>query len=378
MIYSESKTPIPAGAYKSKYRDFTTDELLELDVKSILDEMTDKDEIMDLASKWLDAKIERNQNPTDCENARYNFCRIYNNCGGGCVIHQTAYCFLVGLGTGRTNIIDRGWRYLRECETDDWTCAFESPSNCPAPNNIAAAPNIFNAKEEDRFSSVDLFSRGMGSQFVRWAASDGFHTNTPFYVPPELEKIRSIHDDVRVWIVGHVERYLLRLNEKKNHTLLDFTKDIREKFIHPIAGIHVRRTDHRNEAPFRDLKDYVELAVKWFDSENVPEGERRIYLATDEKLVIEEARRDFTQFTWLNYEHDGKPSGFTNEFLDQGRSSMGGFYSLMSDWWFLSRTDHFIGTSSSQVGRMAYELSQNYHTDAGKWMESLDDPWYFP
>lgn len=137
------------------------------------------------ASKWLSAEIEKVQNPTNCDNAKWHLCVPYNNCGGGCVVHQLAYCFLVGFATHRITYIYDGWSYLRQCEGgSSWSCLFQPMTRCPIPNEVyqkdaAYESNIDGAK----VSTVTLFSRGVGANFVRWAASDGFHTNTPFWLP---------------------------------------------------------------------------------------------------------------------------------------------------------------------------------------------------
>jgi len=57
---------------------------------------------------------------------------------------------------------------------------------------------------------------------------------------------------------------------------------------------------------------------------------------------------------------------------------MAGTLALLSDWYFLQQVDFLVGTSSSQVTRMAYELMQPFHANASALFVSLDDPWYFP
>eukprot|EP01114_Cavostelium_apophysatum_P018265 TRINITY_DN5616_c0_g2_i1.p1 TRINITY_DN5616_c0_g2~~TRINITY_DN5616_c0_g2_i1.p1 ORF type:complete len:495 (+),score=94.59 TRINITY_DN5616_c0_g2_i1:42-1526(+) len=362
----------------------SVEEMMGKNIKKMLDELDDKGDIMTLASDWLHAKIDAVQNPTDCSNAKWHLCRVFNNCGGGCVIHQTSYCFLVGLALNRITHIGDGWRYLRECGTTKWDCAFQPVSRCPYPNSgdMKVVDSIErwdpNADSDKLVTTTELFSRGPGARFVRWAASDGFHTNTSFWLPPEIEKVRSVHGDVRPWVVGHIEQYMLRLNEETNSELMKRVENVKAKFEHPVVGIHIRRTDHEREAPFRSVEEYLGPATKWFEDNNVPVGQRKIYLATDETKVVTEAKQNHPDFEWLTYEYAGNPSGFTKDSLDHGRSSMDGFYSLMADWYFLRRVDFMVGTHSSQVGRMAYELMQNYHVDASQNFKSLDDPWYFP
>jgi len=53
-------------------------------------------------------------------------------------------------------------------------------------------------------------------------------------------------------------------------------------------------------------------------------------------------------------------------------------WALFSDWKWLSACDYFVGTMSSQVGRMSVEWMQTRRENAGHDFKSLDDPWYFP
>jgi len=45
---------------------------------------------------------------------------------------------------------------------------------------------------------------------------------------------------------------------------------------HPIAGMHVRRTDHASEAPFRDVKEYMRAILQWWDNP----ANRRTFLSS--------------------------------------------------------------------------------------------------
>lgn len=124
----------------------------------------------------------------------------------------------------------------------------------------------------------------------------------------------------------------------------------------------MRRTDHRVEAPFRELHEYMEHVKKWFESIN-HNGEKYVYIASDEPKVIEEAITKWTDYKvtillfdiivvkWLYYNNDGTISGAVknNQNFQQDRSSMAGTLALFSDWYFLQRVDYLVGTSSSQV-----------------------------
>ena len=58
------------------------------------------------------------------------------------------------------------------------------------------------------------------------------------------------------------------------------------------CSIHVRRTDKiGTEAQFHHLSEYMGHALAYFDKHYGPEVKRRVYLATDDPAVIEEARQ---------------------------------------------------------------------------------------
>lgn len=61
-------------------------------------------------------------------------------------------------------------------------------------------------------------------------------------------------------------------------------------------GFHIRRTDKLgSEASFHALEDYMEWAKLWFHLEQHRRGKielkRRIFIATDDKNVVNEARK---------------------------------------------------------------------------------------
>merc|ERR1712240_1003263 len=50
---------------------------------------------------------------------------------------------------------------------------------------------------------------------------------------------------------------------------------------------------------------------------------------------------------------------------------------VIQDIHLLSLTDYLVCTFSSQVCRIAYEIMQQYHSDASNRFKSLDDIWYY-
>ena len=77
----------------------------------------------------------------------------------------------------------------------------------------------------------------------------------------------------------------------------------------------------------------------------VAPGRLRIYLATDEPKVIEEAGRLYPQFVFLTSSHGGRSSG------EGERTGPAHTHNLLSDLFHLAKADFFVGTASSQVSR---------------------------
>jgi len=175
-------------------------------------------------------------------------------------------------------------------------------------------------------------------------------------------------------MVGHLEAYLIRLNEETRNTIFSLNKNITDQFKHPIVGIHVRRTDHFGEGKFRDISEYMKKAEIWWDNRQIPASERRIYLATDEPTVYKDAITQYGDYTWLIHQSQGRMSG-QGSIGERGNKRE--TLALLSDWYYLQRVDFLVGTCSSQVTRMAYELSQVQSHNSTQFV-SLEDPWYFP
>jgi glycoprotein 6-alpha-L-fucosyltransferase len=62
--------------------------------------------------------------------------------------------------------------------------------------------------------------------------------------------------------------------------------------------IHFRRTDKKSEAKYYSIKEYFEPTERWFQiQERRSVGKtikRRVYIATDEPDVINEARKQYS------------------------------------------------------------------------------------
>jgi glycoprotein 6-alpha-L-fucosyltransferase len=396
------------------------------------------------ASIALINHIHRNQNPPSClpsSSTRFMVCPMMDTCGFGCAFHHATYCFIAALRDNRTVVFEddaHHWQYAKGCaeagRAPGWECYFEPLSSCHYADIESSRTGKdwpqWRPNSSDKVTYVPFWSRPeRGQNFFPWASTDGDQTNDPFFIPKVAKDILGLvpHGeigDLRAWFVGQLEKYMLRPNKLTGRALREIhaelarvpgsneksapvkadpddvgewwkadwefpedhharSKDARDltgEWRHPIAAMHVRRTDHGSEAPFRDVAEYVKRIEKWWDEyrarpENRLMTERlRIYLATDEPKVIEEAGKMYPQFVFLTTSHGGRSSG------EGERAGTAHTQNLLSDLFHLAKADFFVGTASSQVSRMAYERQQTHSLDRHNWRTfvSLDSPWYFP
>jgi glycoprotein 6-alpha-L-fucosyltransferase len=78
---------------------------------------------------------------------------------------------------------------------------------------------------------------------------------------------------------------------------------------------------------------------------------RRIYLASDDPKVIDEARRNYPQYEVIGDPEIAKHAAVSTRYTD---TSLNG---IMLDIDLLSKCDFLVCTFSSQVCRVAYEVS---------------------
>ena len=99
---------------------------------------------------------------------------------------------------------------------------------------------------------------------------------------------------------------------------------------------------------------------------------RRVYLATDDPSVIEEAKNNYQNYEFIYDESHPKLAHLNSRYSTESAEA------VIMDIHFLSRSDFLVCTFSSNICRMAYELMQTrYSTDASWRFRSLDDFYFF-
>ncbi|XP_047481676.1 alpha-(1,6)-fucosyltransferase-like [Penaeus chinensis] len=98
---------------------------------------------------------------------------------------------------------------------------------------------------------------------------------------------------------------------------------------------------------------------------------RRIFLATDDPRVVQEARKKYP-----NYRIVCNEESVATAHMKERRSEAN-MKNFFSDVYFLSRSDFLVCSMSSNICRLAYELMQTVRPDAPSRAFSVDSAYWF-
>lgn len=315
------------------------------------------DELSDLIQRRLHAL----QNPKDCRTAKKLVCNLNKGCGYGCQIHHLVYCFIIAYGTGRTLILDsRGWRY----SVTGWEKVFLPLSDTCTDRSGKGTRNWGPPEAIENVQVVEL------------PIVDSLHPRPPFMplaIPEDIApRLMRLHGSPVVWWIGQFLKYALKPQSGLAADIEDSTR--RLGFKGPIVGVHVRRTDKvGTEAAFHGIDEYMLHVQEYFQllerRQNV--DKRRVYLATDDPSLLNEAREKYPDYQFISDNEFSKAAGLGTRYSD---ASLRG---IILDVHFLSKSDYLVCTFSSQVCRLAYEIMQTYMVDGANRFHSLDDIYYY-
>lgn len=309
-------------------------------------------------SALVQARLKYLQNPADCSTARKLVCNLNKGCGYGCQIHHAIYCFLVAYGTERTLILkSKGWRYNKKGFEDVFL-----PLSETCTDQEGGSKSSWPGKED--------------TQVVELPIVDSVNPRPPWLppaVPRDLvDRISRLHGDPIVWWVSQFLLYMLRPQPHLAEMLK--TTENNFNFLHPVVGVHIRRTDKvGTEAAFHPVEEYMNHVLEWFRQYELTHDldKKRVYVASDDPKVLGECRKKYPEVEFLGDQEVAKSAAVASRYSD---SSLRG---VIQDVHMLSQTDFLVCTFSSQVCRIAYEIMQQGQVDASHKFKSLDDIWYY-
>ncbi|KAH3743437.1 alpha 1,6 fucosyltransferase [Pelomyxa schiedti] len=280
--------------------------------------------------------IAASQNPESCNASNLVRCSIMeHNFGFGFQLHQLASCIIEAFYQGKTAVL---WpptmlSYAPECESS-WSCYFEPISSCHSLSNIA---NIMSSAQKPASKVPDNWvPEGVPATFLNPGA----------------------------YVIGVVLQYIMR-PVPRLQALLD------AKAKHVDYGIHIRRTDKLHiEAWYHDLEQYMQALDRvtnpsWhFHSAYRRVYNRTVFIATDDSSVWEE----LSGYPQYHVYHGNGAS--------HPRHTQAGLDEFLVELFTLMDSNYFVGTFSSQVSRIVFEIFHTRFLDAYDRAWSLDDPWY--
>ncbi|XP_005179639.2 alpha-(1,6)-fucosyltransferase [Musca domestica] len=298
------------------------------------------------------------QNPPDCGKAKKLVCKLNKGCGYGCQLHHAVYCFIVAYATERTLILkSKGWRYHK----GGWEEVFQPVSDSCLDIGPARANNWPGRPE---------------SQVVVLPIIDSLMPRPPYLplaIPEDISfRLKRLHSEPIVWWVGQFLKYLLRPQKGTQEFLENSMAKLGWK--KPIVGVHVRRTDKvGTEAAFHSIDEYMTHVEDYYLTQEIngTSMTRRIFLASDDARVIDEARKKYPQYEIIGDAEVARMAAVSTRYTDTGLNG------IILDIHLLSISDYLVCTFSSQVCRVAYEIMQTLYPDAGHRFKSLDDIYYY-
>lgn len=318
-------------------------------------------ELQDLED-LVQARIAHLQNPKDCAKAKRAICNLNKGCGYGCQLHHAVYCFVLAYGTRRTLILkSQGWRYNRQ----GWEAVFQ-PLSETCTDRVDE-----NALPPPPWPGTD------DTPVIQLPIVDSLQPRPkylPLAVPKDLApRLVKVHGNPSVWWIAQFVKYLLRPRDETEAFLVE--TETKMKFQKPIVGLHVRRTDKvGTEAAFHGLDEYMYHVEDYYRMLSLQGAVdvKRVYLATDDPSVLDEARKKFPDYTFLGDPSIAKLASVSSRYSDDSLKG------IIVDIHLLSKCDYLVCTFSSQVCRVAYEIMQTLHpVDASSNFYSLDDIYYF-
>lgn len=154
------------------------------------------------------------------------------------------------------------------------------------------------------------------------------------------------------WWIGQLLKFILKPRPETKQMLENGKQKL--GFKKPIVGVHIRRTDKvGTEAAFHSLEEYMRSVDEYFNQLEMVQqvDKRRIFLASDDPKVIDEARSKYPHYDVIGDPEIAKVAAVSTRYTD---SSLNG---IMLDIDLLAQCDFLVCTFSSQVCRVAYEVT---------------------
>jgi len=210
------------------------------------------------------------------------------------------------------------------------------------------------------------------------------------YVPPKYEQHGLF------WWRSQLLAYVLRPNAATRAAIDDTRRELQlptgaDGGGAMSVGVHVRRGAKWTETEEVDVHTYVH-AVRDVVAAAAAARDVVVFLATDDAGVVRAMGEQFGDgdgepryrlaYVRDTYRHDAQRAGRNVTWMDEiqrrWRSAAKDAVDVVRDVWLLSECDYFVGTFSSNIGRVVAELmyaATNVDPIATRRAVSVDKPW---
>ena len=337
------------------------------------DDLSLEEEAEEMRNEIL-SRVKELQRPEVCESAEYLVCQFKDACGIGCTTNNVIECLSHGQMEQKTVVLNTDCDGLRW-----WHDLFLPISKCQDyydqnKQKIDSDPSTI------QFAQRDENSWQLHRDWV-----------------PEYTKSFCNTENMQYpvgWFLGILNVYLYRGFQLPVEQYI-WAK--RERFMNEIKGIgyigcHIRRTDKviNGEMVRFELREYVNEIDHFGIMKRDENGKRGrnyhghydedygidVYLATDTMEVVDELRSNpywKHGYNWILNENGTEIAGkWTDERLKNFNGQMDAIFDII----MLTEADYFVGTFSSNLGRLVFQLFAYKYVDPAEFTVSLDEKYF--
>nr|XP_026689468.1 alpha-(1,6)-fucosyltransferase-like [Ciona intestinalis] len=295
--------------------------------------------------------IDKLQNPKRCDEYGQLYVKVAE-CGFGCIMHDLTNKLNIATSYNKTLILQTSTSiYTRSQIMSD---ILEPISKkCQVP---------IKGKWVEPYKFADLTQNKL-CIIKRQISGRAYTFRYPVFTDEMWGNVEAFHSDPMGWWISQMRKSLFKPKPKLQERIDYYAENV--DFSSPIVGVHVRRSDKLTSpgefAVFRPLSEFMKHVEEWYDKYDLRQAglgdnlkvERRVYLASDDLAVWDEAKV-FDKYTFLGNKE------FTERASEiETRDTKSGLEDIIIEATLLSKCNFFVGTLSSEIGQLAIEMKQS-------------------
>ncbi|WIA43735.1 hypothetical protein OEZ86_010161 [Tetradesmus obliquus] len=299
------------------------------------------------------------QQPSNCSAVKKLYCDLGKSCGFGCQLHHVVHCFTIAVALKRTMVVKvYPTNYIKT--PTGWEDILQPISSCSSAKVDPGSLPSFNYRSPEQQADAEMLMVNI--------IDSGTSEFDPPAMPPDVHNVVQLFTTrPEIWWVGMLASYLLRPSAPSLQRHAAFKAANAWAAAGPVVGVHIRRTDKlAAEAKLHQVDEYMRH-VEYLCDMRLASGWQQ--------PVAQEARERYKHIHVITNNMGLRTSSVSVRYSSEG------FVGVYDDVVYLSQCDYLVGTFSSQVSRLAYEISLVNSTLGGAdrtfAYHSVDSMWYF-